>query len=112
MASGANPGDGTAIIALPSLAPGETVTITFDVLALDLQGLSSVSSQALVRAANIEDEPSDDPETSDIDDDPTVTPLGGAPLPSIPTLGSLGLAGLVLALAVAAARKLRRQPAP
>lgn len=112
IASGSAAGDATVTIALPQLAPGGSVTITFDVLALDLSGLASVASQALVRASNIEDEPSDDPETRDLDDDPTVTPLQGSPIPAIPTLSSIGILLLVVCLAALGARRMRRQPLP
>jgi large repetitive protein len=112
--SGNSPGDPSPEVFIPSLAPGASVTIQFDVKSLDpvASGLSSVASQGLVTGPDIEAEPTDDPDTEP-DDDPTATALGdnGGPPPGglheIPTVGEYGLIALALLLAAVALPRLR-----
>ncbi len=106
--TGNSTGDASPIVTLPSLAPGEKVVITFDVLAGDLSRLKEISSQASVSGSNFEDEPSDDPDT-EADDDPTVTPLFDPNIPAVPTAGTTALIALTAGLALLATRRIKRQ---
>jgi uncharacterized repeat protein (TIGR01451 family) len=105
--SGNHPGDTVATVFLPSLAPGASATVSFDVIALDLRGLKEISSQATVQGSNIENRVSDDPKTPE-PDDPTRTALTGLSPQSVPTLSELGLALLGVLLAGLALLRLRR----
>ncbi len=108
--SGNHAGDTVPTILLPTLAPGASVSITFDVLAGSLTGLREISSQATASGSNLADQLSDDPETPE-PADPTRTPLSGVVPASIPTLGEIGLALLGLSLCGAAVVVLRRKTA-
>ena len=107
--SGNGPTDSLAVVEIPSLGPGESVTVRLDSIALDLTGLTEVVSQANVAGSNITDEPSNDPDTES-DDDPTRTPIHRIDsVLDIPTLDHLGLAALVLVLTLAAFFALRQE---
>lgn len=110
--SGNAPGDTVPTVAIPFLAPGETVTIEFEALAVDASAaqLSEVASQATVTGPDVEAEPSDDPDT-EADDDPTRTPVGqgASAIHEVPTLSQLGLVGLALLLASAGLAAVRRR---
>ena len=99
--SGNHAGDTVPTVLVPTLAPGASVSITFDVLAGILTGLREISSQATASGSNLADQLSDDPETPE-PADPTRTPLSGVVPASIPTLGEIGLALLGLSLCGAA----------
>ena len=109
--AGNGPADTTVAVTLPSLAPGATVTIAFLTrLSSPIPpGLVELVSQAFVDGSNILSEPSDDPETPTVDDDPTVTaltrPVALVDIPTIGEVGALLLAGL---LCLAGLRMLRR----
>jgi hypothetical protein len=97
---------------VPSLGPGETVTITFRALAVDLRGPGDpgfVSTQSLISGVNFDSVPSDDPETPDVTGDPTRTPLHRVVTPSVPTLSTAGLAALALLLGLCGIPVLRRR---
>ena len=106
--SGNSTGDASPVVTIPALAPGESVVVTFDVLAGDLSQVREIPSQASVSGSNFEDEPSDDPAT-EADDDPTVTPLFDPRIPTVPTAGATALAALAAGLALFATRRLRRE---
>lgn len=108
--SGNHTGDTVPTVLLPTLAPGASVSITFDVLAGNLTGLREISSQATASGSNLADQISDDPETPE-PADPTRTPLSGVVPASIPTLGEIGLALLGLSLCGVAVVALRRKTA-
>lgn len=113
--SGNAPGDTVPTVEIPFLAPGETVTIEFEALAVDASAaqLSEVASQATVIGPDIEAEPSDDPDT-EAGDDPTRTPVGQGVVTGvqeIPTLSQLGLLGLSLLLAFTGLAAVRRRRA-
>ncbi len=108
--SGNHVGDTVPTILLPTLAPGASVSITFDVLAQDLAGLREISSQATASGSNLEDQLSDDPGTPEAAD-PTRTPLTGVAPTSIPTLGEIGLTLLGFGLCGTALFLLRKRPA-
>ncbi len=107
VSSGNHAGDTSPTVLLPTLAPGDSLTITFDVLAQDLSGLLVISSQATATGSNFQDQLSDDPETPE-PADPTRTPLSGiAPAP-IPTVGLAGMVLLGVLLSAVAVYRLRR----
>jgi uncharacterized repeat protein (TIGR01451 family) len=108
ISTGNSTGDTVPTVLLPSLAPGDSVTITFDVLAKDLSGLQAISSQSRISASNLEDTLSDDPETP-APNDPTLTPVLGPPIASVPTLGGLELGILTLLLGGVGCVFLRRR---
>jgi large repetitive protein len=108
--------NGTLQVMLPTLESGASLTVTFEVDIDDElpAGLDHLSVQGDVTAANAAPAVTDDPETP-APLDPTRTPLQTdtppAPIDSIPTVSTLGLAALALLLLAAAARRLRRAPA-
>jgi large repetitive protein len=113
VSSGNQPTDSVPTVTLPDLAPGGSVTIEFDALALPtVAGLASIQSQGTITGPEIEPARTDDPDT-DAPLDPTATPLGdgGAEVHTIPTLGQIGLAVLAILLACAALPLLRRRRA-
>jgi hypothetical protein len=61
--SGKHAGDTSPTVLLPTLAPCDSLTITFDILAQDLSRLLVISSQSMAVGSNFQDQLSDDPET-------------------------------------------------
>ncbi len=114
--TGNAPSDETPSVWIPQLAPGASVTVTFETIAGQVLAahLSEVVSSAQVTGMDIETEPSDDPDTPE-DDDPTRTPVGALGVPpslhEIPTLSQWGLVLLSLLLAGAAFFMVRRRTA-
>ncbi|MCB9436277.1 MAG: DUF11 domain-containing protein [Anaerolineales bacterium] len=90
-------GDTTVGVNIPTLAVGDSVTITFEVtinagLTTDI---TEVSNQGTVIDATLVSLPTDDPDTPTLDD-PTVTPIvvpssGGEPGVSDPALSKIGI---------------------
>jgi len=110
--AGNGPGNTTMEVDVPSLGPGETVTIAFRALAVDLRGPGDpgfVSTQSLTSGVNFDSVPSDDPETPDVTGDPTRTPLHRVVTPSVPTLSTAGLAALAVLLGLCGIPVLRRR---
>jgi hypothetical protein len=112
-------------VALGTLAPTESVTLTFEVsLAADLPAdVTEIACQGRVLASNLalpaptpNDPPgtvlTDDPDTP-APDDPTVTPVARRPdgIVEVPTLGEIGLLLLTATLAVFSVARIRRSPA-
>jgi uncharacterized repeat protein (TIGR01451 family) len=113
--SGNGTGDTTVALTVPSLGPGETLTVVYQALAVNLAGPGDpgfVSAQNFIAGDNFDSLPSDDPETPDVVGDPTKTPLKAAALPSIPTLSQTGLATLASLLGLCALPILRRRQRP
>ena len=85
--SGNSAGDTSVAIAIGTISPGATVTITFRVSIDDPlpAGVDRVANQGIVSGTNFPDQPTDDPSTG-TPDDPTVTllfvGLGVAELPA------------------------------
>ncbi len=102
-------GDKVPTVTLASLAPGDSVTITFaaQITAPLPPTVTQVSSQAFTSGSNFTVDASDDPKTADVDDDPTVTKLHAGMTADVPTLGGAGLALLAVALFIIAVRRLR-----
>lgn len=103
------------VVALPHLDPGESMTIEFDALAIDVSAakIDHVSTQAQATGPEIAAEASDDPDTA-LDDDPTLTPVGGPSTPpsgvhDVPALSTLGLFALAVTLALVAFAILRHR---
>jgi uncharacterized repeat protein (TIGR01451 family) len=108
VAAGNSPGDSIPRVLIPSLAPGATATITFDVQArAGLVGVTKVSSQASADGDNFQTTKSDDPDTP-APMDPTDTPVGGPAVAAVPTISQFGLIALALVLAFASLRVIRR----
>ena len=82
--SGNGVGDAVVGVDLSSLAVGESVTITFDVVVDDpvAAGVSEVVNQGVVSSAELPDVVTDDP-TPPGGADPTVTPIVAAPVVSL-----------------------------
>jgi uncharacterized repeat protein (TIGR01451 family) len=78
-------------VRLASLAPGASVTITFDATAAQLAGIHDVASQARVTGTNFAETPSDDPDTPEALD-PTRTPVANDPVTPAPIPPSARLA--------------------
>jgi uncharacterized repeat protein (TIGR01451 family) len=113
--SGNGSGDTSLVVSVPTLGPGETLTVSYQALAVDLAGPGNpafVSTQNLVAGDNFDSVPSDDPATPDVVGDPTSTPLKATVTPSIPTLGAIGLATLAVLLGLCALPLLRRRRVP
>ena len=114
MTQGSAPGDRVPTVTLPSLAPGASVTITF-AAQIDSSlppSVTQVSSQAFTSGSNFALDASDDPKTPEIDDDPTITRLHTPSAADVPTLGTAGLALLVIGLGLIGLRRLRRPALP
>ncbi|HEX4965516.1 MAG TPA: hypothetical protein VF173_32195 [Thermoanaerobaculia bacterium] len=113
--SGNGPGDTTVALTVPTLGPGETVTVVYQALAVDIAGTGNpnfVSTQSFIAGDNFDTVPSDDPATPDVLGDPTLTPLKATVTPAIPTLSAIGLASLASLLGLCALPFLRRRQAP
>jgi uncharacterized repeat protein (TIGR01451 family) len=111
--SGNAPGDSLPSVHLASLAAGDTVTINFNatVAAALPATLQQVSAQSTLRGTNFPSTVSSDPDNP-TPLQPTTTPVGtGTAIHAIPTLSGLGLAALVVLLAVLTLFVLRRSPA-
>lgn len=78
--SGNDPADGSVAVDLGTIFPGGSATVTFRVVVDDplAGGITEISNQGTVSATGLGAEPTDDPDTPDVDD-PTVTPLVAAP---------------------------------
>jgi uncharacterized repeat protein (TIGR01451 family) len=110
--AGNGTGDTTVAVEVPSLGPGETVTVVYRALAVNLSGPGDpgfVSTQNFIAGVNFDSVPSDDPETPDVTGDPTRTPLHRVVTPSVPTLSTAGLAALALLLGLCGIPVLRRR---
>jgi uncharacterized repeat protein (TIGR01451 family) len=110
--SGNGTGDTTLAVTVPSLGPGETLTVSYQALAVNLAGAGDpgfVSAQNFIAGDNFDSLPSDDPATPDVVGDPTRTPLKATVTPSIPTLSQIGLATLASLLGLCALPFLRRR---
>ncbi|HEX3553318.1 MAG TPA: hypothetical protein VIA62_08815 [Thermoanaerobaculia bacterium] len=113
--SGNGAGDTTLAVTVPTLGPGETMTVVYQALAVDLAGAgdpASVATQNFIAGDNFDTVPSDDPATPDVVGDPTLTPLKATVTPSIPTLSELGLASLAVLLGLCALPILKRRQVP
>ncbi|MBW8879027.1 MAG: DUF11 domain-containing protein [Acidobacteria bacterium] len=113
--SGNGSGDTTLVVAVPTLGPGETMTVVYQALAVDLAGAGDpafVSTQNFVAGDNFDNVASDDPATPDVVGDPTSTPLKATVTPSIPTLSGIGLASLAVLLGLCALPILKRRQVP
>jgi large repetitive protein len=106
--AGNTAGDTSPLFFIPALAPGQTATLSFTVVISDVPPeLDHLSSTGLVSGANIDAEPSDDPDTP-TDDDPTLTPLGQpSQIRDIPTLDTIGLLLLAVSFVLFALRQIR-----
>jgi large repetitive protein len=110
--SGNGSGDTTLALSVSSLGPGETLTVIYQALAVNLAGAGNpnfVSAQNFIAGDNFDSLPSDDPATPDVVGDPTLTPLKATVTPSIPTLSQIGLATLASLLGLCALPILRQR---
>ncbi|MDX1998431.1 MAG: IPTL-CTERM sorting domain-containing protein, partial [Thermoanaerobaculia bacterium] len=108
--SGQHPDDTEVTIEIPSLDPGQSLDLTFEVEVFDPipEGLDELVCQGTLLASNHRPVPTDDPETP-LRDDPTRTPLDrdpvGPPPAEIPTVGQWGLLLLCVLLGFLGFRK-------
>jgi uncharacterized repeat protein (TIGR01451 family) len=98
--TGNGPSDSTFEVDLGSLAPGATVTITFNAAIDPATTAKSVATQVFTAGTNFPLDASDDPRTP-APGDPTVTPLFVPFITEIPTLNTLGLVSLIFSLGCA-----------
>jgi uncharacterized repeat protein (TIGR01451 family) len=90
-----SPGPGGSLAAdLGDIAPGGAATVTFYVR-VDYGEFDLVSNQGLVTGDNFADDPTDDPDTPELDDS-TDTPIlpPGQP-PAVPTVNHWGIAAMI-----------------
>jgi large repetitive protein len=112
--TGNAPSDTSVKVAIGDLAAHASATITYRVTIrspLD-SFVTQIVSQGGAMAANAASTLTDDPGTPAVND-PTITPLhrvDGPQAADVPTLGQMGLLTLVLSLAGAGARFVRRKP--
>jgi large repetitive protein len=114
VATGNGPGDATVVVELGDLAAGQTATVQFDATinrGLPV-GTTEITAQAETSGANIPTDPSGDPATPAIDDNPTsiAVTVGAPPAANVPTLGGAGLAALAAMLVGGGVAVLRRRP--
>ncbi|HEX4960907.1 MAG TPA: hypothetical protein VF173_08720 [Thermoanaerobaculia bacterium] len=110
--AGNGAGDATMAVEVPSLGAGETVTIVYRALAVDLAGPGDpgfVATQSTVTGVNFDSVPSDDPATPEVTGDPTKTPLHGTVTPAVPAVSKAGLATLAVLLGLCALPVLKRR---
>jgi uncharacterized repeat protein (TIGR01451 family) len=100
IATGNGPSDTSFQVDVSSLAPGDSITVTFDAVIDPATKVRSVATQAFTAGTNFSLDASDDPATP-APDDPTVTPLSVPFVTEIPTLNTWGLLSLVLSLGCA-----------
>jgi len=105
--SGNGPSDTSFEVDLGSLAPGATVSITFDAVIDPATTAKSVATQVFSAGTNFPLDASDDPGTP-APDDPTVTRLFVPFVTEIPTLNAFGLLALVFSLGAAGTAALWR----
>ena len=113
--TGNAPGDATVAVAVGDLPVGQTATVRFDTTINPVlpAGTTQVTAQAETSGPTIPTDPSGDPATPSIDDNPTsiAVTVAGPHIATVPTLNTLGL-GLLAALLVAVGlASLRRRPA-
>lgn len=90
------PGPGGSLAAdLGDIAPGAVATVTFYVR-VGNSDFDQVYNQGIVRGDNFADDPTDDPDTPELDD-PTDTPISPAPgpAPAVPAVNNWGIAAMI-----------------
>jgi uncharacterized repeat protein (TIGR01451 family) len=98
--TGNGPSDTSFRIDIASLAPGASITVTFDAVIEPTTTAKSVATQGFTAGTNFPLDASDDPATP-APGDPTVTPISVPFVTEIPTLNTWGLLALMLSLGCA-----------